>query len=1413
MRSTQTPFARRMEEVFQRRVFQPHPAAHPKSATAERDKGSAPTLSRGAMRLTLATVAVMAAGAQAAYAQSCNLAANGSFESPNIETTPEGPGENTGYTNGYPVWRTSTAPIDGWQTVSGTRDILSRYYGNTTDGVQSIDMFGVSAATLRQTFTGLNPGQQYRFSIDYSGHNDTHSPALVQLGNGNGAPPVTVATLQPVADSVANGPPGPPTTPVYTLTWATYQHTFTAAGTEATIQFVETGTGSTGLFIDNFTFVSVDACETDLAITKDDGATAYTPGVDTTYTINVTNNGPFEVTDAVVNDPLPAGVTSANWTCVGANGGVCGAAAGPGGITNQLVDLPAGGSVTYSLTLTPPPGFTGDLVNTATVANPVDVPDPSPANNVASDTDQQGVPAMTIDKTGTLNDLDGDGLLDPGETINYVFFVTNTGNVTLTNVTVDDPLVTVAEAPQTLTPGGNFTFTANYTPTQADIDSGSVVNTATATGVDPGGNPYQSPPDTTTTPPDQTPAMTIDKTGALNDLDGDGLLDPGETINYAFLVTNTGNVTLTNVTVNDTLVTVDQAPQTLARGGSFTFTANYTPTQADIDAGSVVNTATATGVDPGGAPYQSPPDTATTPPDRTAGMALDKTGALNDLDGDGLIDPGETISYSFLVTNRGNVTLTNVTVNDPLVNIDQGPQTLAPGDSFIFTAGYTPTQADIDAGSVINTAVAQGVDPGGAAVESSPDTTTTPPDQTPGLRIQKTGALNDLDGDGLLDLGETIHYSFLVTNGGNVTLSNVTVNDPLVTVDQGPQTLAPGGRFTFTASYTPTQANIDAGSVVNTATATGSDPGGAPFQSPPDTATTPPDQTRGMTVRKTGALNDLDGDGLLDPGETIDYSFLVTNRGNVTLTNVRVNDPLLANAGISVTPGPQTLAPGRSATFTASYTPTQAEIDAGSVVNTATATGVGPGGAPYQSPPDTITTPPAPAALTLRKTGAFNDVDGNGHASVGDTLTYTLLAANEGGQTVSNVSPDDPGPTFNGRPASNAMAPFAPSRVTLPAGASHAFRTTYVLTQEDIDNAVGVGAGISNSATARGLVNGVPVSSSESTSDIPVPSAEPGDLSIIKQADLRHIRRGEHAPFTIRLANNAGARIDGLVVTDTTPSGFRYVDGSAAVNGEAATPVVNGRNIRFENLSIEANSELNIQLRLLALSSAGPGEHVNRASVTDAAGALLAPTAQATVEILIEPVFDCGDIVGKVFDDADGDGYQDDGEPGLPGVRVTTVEGWLITTDEHGRFHVACADLPDSRIGSNFIAKLDTRTLPTGYRLTTENPRVVRLTAGKLTRLNFGASIGRVVRFDMSGQAFESGGAELTPEAAAGIDKLIDVLGAERSVLRLSYIDAGTDAALAEARVRRVRALIMERWREQSGQYPLNVETRVEAGQ
>ncbi len=136
--------------------------------------------------------------------------------------------------------------------------------------------------------------------------------------------------------------------------------------------------------------------QADLAVTKTDNSDIYTPGSDVTYQIVVSNNGPDDVSEATLTDALPSAISNASWTCSAAGGASCGAASGSGAI-NDMPDIPVGGNVTYTFTLSVPADYSGSLANTATVAVPDGFVDPNPDNNAATDIDQRA-PAVTIEK-------------------------------------------------------------------------------------------------------------------------------------------------------------------------------------------------------------------------------------------------------------------------------------------------------------------------------------------------------------------------------------------------------------------------------------------------------------------------------------------------------------------------------------------------------------------------------------------------------------------------------------------------------------------------------------------------------------------------------------------------------------------------------------------------------------------------------------------------------------------------------------------------------------------------------------------------------------------------------------------------------------------------------------------------------
>nr|WP_312986705.1 DUF11 domain-containing protein [Comamonas koreensis] len=120
----------------------------------------------------------------------------------------------------------------------------------------------------------------------------------------------------------------------------------------------------------------------DLSITNASAAASVAPGATVTYTVTASNAGPVEATGATVTNTLPAALTDATWTCVGAGGGTC-SASGSGNI-NDTVNLPVGASVTYTVTAKVAANATGSLASTASIAAPAGIDDPTPANNSAT---------------------------------------------------------------------------------------------------------------------------------------------------------------------------------------------------------------------------------------------------------------------------------------------------------------------------------------------------------------------------------------------------------------------------------------------------------------------------------------------------------------------------------------------------------------------------------------------------------------------------------------------------------------------------------------------------------------------------------------------------------------------------------------------------------------------------------------------------------------------------------------------------------------------------------------------------------------------------------------------------------------------------------------------------------------------
>ncbi len=327
---------------------------------------------------------------------------------------------------------------------------------------------------------------------------------------------------------------------------------------------------------------------------------------------------------------------------------------------------------------------------------------------------------------------------------------------------------------------------------------------------------------------------------------------------------------------------------------------------------------------------------------------------------------------------------------------------------------------------------------------------------------------------------------------------------------------------------------------------------------------------------------------------------------------------------------------------------------------------------------------------------------------------------------------------------------------------------------------------------------------------IPLDPVLNGAVAISKVASLKNVSRGSLVPYTITVTNIYGVALESLQVIDQFPAGFKYVSGSAQIDGVATEPERSGRTLTWADLDLMADQSIVIRLLLIVGSGVGEGEYVNRARVENTTlDTVVSGEATATVKVIPDPDFDCSDIIGKVFDDRNLNGVQDLGESGLSGVRIATAQGLVITTDSEGRYHLTCAAVPDQDRGSNFIMKLDDRSLPTGYRVVSENPRVQRLTRGKAGKFNFAATLHRVVQLDLSDEAFKAGDTELRLQWQARIEELISILKQAPAVLRLAYLGDVDSESLVNQRLDKFKSRLESEWSKHESSYHLMIETEI----
>ncbi|HOK58885.1 MAG TPA: hypothetical protein PK659_07400 [Methanothrix sp.] len=573
-----------------------------------------------------------------------------------------------------------------------------------------------------------------------------------------------------------------------------------------------------------------------LAVTKTPSVNTARVGTEITYTYEITNTGTIRIKDIVLRDDRLGEIKpDKNMLKPGET------ATATAKYTVKETDLP--GPLTNSVTASGTEMHTGNKVVSGTATASVTL---------------EYTASITLDKSAEPNPA------KVGDTVTYTYTITNSGEVTLGNLKLsDDKLGDISLTKTALAPGESITATKTYTVTENDLP-GPIVNSANVSAKDVLGVDV-SAEDSETVSLTYTASVSIEKTAAPS------TANVGQTITYTYTIRNTGDVTLSEIKASDDkLGDISLTKTALAPRESITATKTYTVTQVDLP-GPISNTASVSAKDVLGKDvsatarafvdlgYRAALSVTKTPTPSPAGI-------------------GQTVTYEYVVTNTGDVTLSGVSLEDSeLGRVDLNANTLAPGESATGTKMYTVTESNLP-GPITNTATAYAKD-----VLNNPISAST----TASLPISYTSSisLEQLPSKESVALGDSVTYTYTVKNTGSTTISGIQVTDERfgpITLDK--QTLKPGESATGTHTYTATQEVIGeelSGKLSNSCEATGRSPVGETVTA---SATSSVEVRREALTPMVGCVND-NGDGTY----TVTWGYSNPNRVAVKLTAGKKN--------------------------------------------------------------------------------------------------------------------------------------------------------------------------------------------------------------------------------------------------------------------------------------------------------------------------------------------------------------------------------------------------------------------------------------------------------------------------------------------------------------------------------------------
>jgi uncharacterized repeat protein (TIGR01451 family) len=623
-----------------------------------------------------------------------------------------------------------------------------------------------------------------------------------------------------------------------------------------------------------------------------------------------------------------------------------------------------------------------------------------------------------------------------GEAIHYSVEVRNTGNVTLTDIRLSDinAQINTSGTMSVLQPGAVWLVSADHIVTMADLTAGWITNFATVAAIDPKGLSVRKRTNELTIEANLEQGLAVTETVTESSF---GRI--GEVIHYTITVTNHGVLPVSGIAVSDNNARITGNPviPELAPAASAVVMSEHVVTLNDLNDGIISNRASISGNYPDGKAFTQQSNPVAIYAMRAPQLDVSLAAAENDYDA-----VGDTIHYTIDVANKGNITLTDITLSESgNITIEGKPAAeILPGASFKMTATYIVGIADLDAGKVVRSLNASAKDPDMQIVSVTGNEVSVAGLRNPQLTTIATAAETSFS-----TVGEVIHYTIRVTNSGNVTIISTAVTDKnAVIVNARPITsMVPGDFAVVYATHLVTQADIDAGRVVSLSTAAGFDLRGNTIEKAAKEVTVLANQTHDLTI-----ADKADRSSFRAVGETIGYNILLRNTGNVTLYDVSVNDPIVSL--VSAEPI-RVMLPGEAISVAATHVVTMADLDAGEVVSLAKATAFDVKGKRIvrfgesvkvkgiQQPELTVST--TPSVPNYRR--------------VDDEITYTVVVRNTGNVTMTNIVVTD----------IKDLLDFSRRIVKLAPGETDSVTAVYRVTMPDLNAGKIVTAGEASGST------------------------------------------------------------------------------------------------------------------------------------------------------------------------------------------------------------------------------------------------------------------------------------------------------------------------------------------------------------